>query len=244
MAGHSKWSNIKHRKGRQDAKKGKMFTSISKEIFAAVRSGGDDPASNTKLRLAMNKAKAANMPNDNVERTIKKATGNLDGVTYENITYEGYGPNGVAIFVEALTDNKNRTAAEMRLAFNKNGGNLGETGCVAFMFQRSGYLVVEFEANETDEESLMLAAIESGADDVMSEDEGLEIITEAETFESVRDSLEKEGVTFTEAEVTMLPNVKTKLPVNESEEILRLIDVLEDNDDVQEVYHNLEIIDE
>ncbi|WP_096188241.1 YebC/PmpR family DNA-binding transcriptional regulator [Evansella halocellulosilytica] len=238
MAGHSKWSNIKHRKGRQDAKKGKIFTKISKEIFAAVRSGGEDPDTNTRLRLALNKARAANVPNDNIERTIKKAIGNLEGIMYEEIIYEGYAPHGVAVYIEALTDNKNRTAAEIRLAFNKNNGNLGESGCVNFMFARKGMLIMEID-DSIDEESTMLEAVDAGADDVIVSDGAIEIYTSPELYEKVKKTMEQGGHTFIFAEVAMVANTKTDLDEQKAEEVLQLIDALEDNDDVQNVYHNL-----
>ncbi|MCR6110255.1 YebC/PmpR family DNA-binding transcriptional regulator [Bacillus sp. A301a_S52] len=243
MAGHSKWSNIKHRKGRQDAKKGKIFTKLSKEIFQAVRDGGGDPATNTNLRLAIEKAKQANMPNDNIERTMNKALGNLEGVTYEEIFYEGYAPHGVAIYVQALTDNRNRTAAEVRLAFNKNGGNLGENGCVAFMFARKGYLVFEKKL-ELDEEIVLLEAIDAGAEDVKTGTDTFEVITAPEDFEQVKQLLPNAIDSIPVfAEVTMLPSTTTPINDEQSADIIQLIETLEDNDDVQNVYHNLEIAD-
>lgn len=244
MAGHSKWKNIQHRKGRQDALRAKMFTKISKEIFAAARSGGDDPNTNTRLRMAIAKAKAANMPNDNIERTLKKASGELDGVQYEEITYEGYGPSGVAIMVDVLTDNKNRSAAEVRLAFNKNGGSLGETGCVSFMFQRKGLLIVDRNEHDVDEDEFTLEAIEAGAEDIIVEADSFEVITAVEQFEDVKEKLEQLNVTFSTAEVTMLPETKTELTGEVAEQALKLIEMLEDNDDVQNVYSNLELSDE
>ncbi|TMW73981.1 YebC/PmpR family DNA-binding transcriptional regulator [Alteribacter natronophilus] len=237
MAGHSKWSNIKHRKGRQDAKKGKVFTRISKEIFSAVREGGEDPKTNARLKAALIKAKEANMPSENVDRTIKKATGNLEGVTYETVTYEGYGPHGTAVFIEALTDNRNRTAAEIRLAFNKNGGNLGENGCVAYMFKRMGILVFE-DVNEQAEE-LTFAAIEAGAEDVHETEASVEVFTSPGEFENVRQFLADQGFKTDDAEVGMVPDIKTDLTEDQSEEVLELIDVLEENEDIQSVYHNL-----
>ncbi|MCE7793746.1 YebC/PmpR family DNA-binding transcriptional regulator [Salipaludibacillus sp. CUR1] len=243
MAGHSKWSNIKHRKGRQDAKKGKIFTKLSKEIFQAVRQGGDDPGTNHNLRLAIDKAKQANMPNDNIERTINKALGNVEGVVYEEITYEGYAPHGVAVYVQALTDNKNRTAAEVRLAFNKNNGNLGESGCVGFMFKRKGVLL--FEKNESlDGELFMLEAIDAGAEDVIFSEEAFEVYTTPEELQQVRkaliDSLETDPSV---SEVSMIPDTYTPVSETQAEEVLQLIEALEDNDDVQNVYHNLEVKD-
>ncbi|UJW57330.1 YebC/PmpR family DNA-binding transcriptional regulator [Bacillus sp. A116_S68] len=243
MAGHSKWSNIKHRKGRQDAKKGKIFTKLSKEIFQAVRDGGSDPTTNTNLRLAIEKAKQANMPNDNIERTMNKALGNIEGVTYEEIIYEGYAPHGVAVYVQALTDNKNRTAAEVRLAFNKNNGNLGESGCVAFMFARKGCLVFEKD-RELDEEIVLLEAIEAGAEDVKTGTDAFEVITAPEDFEHVKqllpNAIDSKPIF---AEVTMLPSTTTTVNDEQAADIIQLIETLEDNDDVQNVYHNLEITD-
>ncbi|PYZ98816.1 YebC/PmpR family DNA-binding transcriptional regulator [Alteribacter lacisalsi] len=236
MAGHSKWSNIKHRKGRQDAKKAKVFTHISKEIFAAVRESGSDPKTNSKLKAAFAKAKEANMPNENIDRTMKKASGNLDGVTYETITYEGYGPHGSAVYVEALTNNRNRTAAEVRLAFNKNGGSLGESGCVAYMFNRAGLLVFE---DPVEAEDLTLAAIDAGAEDVAEYASQIEVITSPENLDSVKGALAAAGFETDDADTAMVPNVKTVLSEEQAEEVLVLIEVLEDNEDVEAVYHNL-----
>ncbi|MBB5173216.1 YebC/PmpR family DNA-binding transcriptional regulator [Texcoconibacillus texcoconensis] len=241
MAGHSKWSNIKRRKEAQDKKRGKIFTKISKEIFAAVRNGGDDPSTNNRLRMAINKAKASNMPNDNIERTIKKATGDAGAVQYEEVIYEGYAPHGVAVYVHALTENRNRTAAEVRHAFNKHGGNLGEDGCVSFMFQRVGLLTMELTENDSfDEEAFMLEAIDAGADDVETENEFVFIHTAPEHFEEVKQGLEGQGYQFTTAEVTMVPDTNIPVSDEQAEEIEELLDVLEDNDDVQNVYHNLQ----
>ncbi|MGP4061584.1 YebC/PmpR family DNA-binding transcriptional regulator [Halobacillus sp. H74] len=240
MAGHSKWSNIKHRKGAQDKKRGKLFMKLAREIFMAAKQGGGDPDTNPPLRIAVDKARSNNMPNDNVDRAIKKATGDLDGVNYEEYTYEGYGPGGVAVMVKVLTDNKNRTAADVRHAFNKNEGNLGENGCVAFMFNRSGYLVIDRTSMETDEESLMLEAIEAGAEEMETTAERYEIYTEPEAFSDVKASLETSGYEFVTSEVTMIPETYTELDEEGVEKMLKLIDMLEDNDDVQEVYHNLD----
>lgn len=237
MAGHSKWSNIKHRKGRQDAKKGKIFTKISKEIFQAVRNGGDNAETNHALKTALDKARQANMPNENIDRTIKKASGNLEGINYEEIIYEGYAPHGVAVYVEALTENKNRTAAEVRLAFNKNGGNLGETGCVAFMFQRKGYLLFEKEA-ELKEDEFMLEAIEAGAEDVVFQEDAVEIFVEQEDIEKVKQTLDIKGLRLETAEPAMIPDTKIHLNEEQLEEVMHLIEALEDNDDVQYVSHN------
>ncbi|WJE14512.1 YebC/PmpR family DNA-binding transcriptional regulator [Halobacillus sp. ACCC02827] len=240
MAGHSKWSNIKHRKGAQDAKRGKLFMKLAREIFMAAKQGGGDPETNPPLRLAMDKARANNMPKDNVDRAIKKATGDLDGVHYEEYTYEGYGPGGVAVMVKVLTDNKNRTAADVRHAFNKNDGNLGENGCVSFMFQRSGYLVIDRSLTDADEEDMMLEAIEAGAEELETYEDRFEIYTAPESFSTVKDALKDSGYQFLTNEVTMIPETYTDLDESGVEKMLKLIDMLEDNDDVQEVYHNLD----
>jgi YebC/PmpR family DNA-binding regulatory protein len=238
MAGHSKWSNIKHRKGRQDAKKGKVFTKISKEIFQAVRSGGDSTETNNALKMALDKAKRANMPNENIERTIKKATGNFEGISYEEIVYEGYAPHGAAIYVEALTDNKNRTAAEVRLAFNKNGGNLGENGCVSFMFNRTGYVLFE-RTGETDEEEMMLEAVEYGADDIVFTEEAVEIYTPLKHLDEIKTVFSSwSGLKLEAAEAAMVPETKTELTDEQLDEVMQLIEALEDSDDVQRVFHN------
>ncbi|WP_147803021.1 YebC/PmpR family DNA-binding transcriptional regulator [Alkalicoccus halolimnae] len=238
MAGHSKWSNIKHRKGRQDAKKGKVFTKVSKEIFQAVRNGGENQETNAALRMALEKAKQVNMPNDNVERTIKKALGNVDGITYEEIVYEGYAPHGIAVYVETLTENKNRTAADIRLAFNKNGGNLGENGCVSFMFSRRGWLIYEKLA-EIDEDEIMLTALEAGAEDVTFSEDAVEIFTQAEEMQDVKKVFKEiASLELASAEAAMVPAVKTALKEEDLDEVMQLIEALEDNDDVQRVAHS------
>lgn len=240
MAGHSKWKNIQHRKGKQDAKRGQIFTKISKEIFAAVRSGGDDPATNTRLRLALQKAKQNNMPNSNVEQTIKRANGDVEGVQYEEIVYEGYGPGGVAVMAEVLTDNRNRSAADIRFIFSKNGGNLGESGCVSFLFERKGLLQIEMESQNIDEDEIMLAALEFGAEDVSIEDGVAEIVTSPELFEDVRNQLEEKW-SVTSAEITRIPVTTVHLKNEESEQMFQLIDALEDHDDVQNVHANFTV---
>jgi YebC/PmpR family DNA-binding regulatory protein len=245
MAGHSKWKNIMHRKGRQDALRGKLFAKLAREIYVAARMGDKDPANNQRLRLAIAKARAQNMPNDNIERAIKKAAGGADARDYEAITYEGYGPGGVAVMVEALTDNRNRTAADIRHIFSKRGGNLGEAGCVSWMFQRKGVLVIDREAaGGKDEEELLMLALESGADDFESGEKGYEIITSPEAFEEVKQALEGEGVTFSTAEVTFVPENKVEVKGEAVKDILSLIDALEEHDDVQNVYANFEIDEE
>ncbi|MCT2537979.1 YebC/PmpR family DNA-binding transcriptional regulator [Aquibacillus koreensis] len=241
MAGHSKWKNIQKRKNAQDAKRGKIFMKMAKDIYVAAKQGGGDLEMNPPLRLAVDKAKANNMPNDNIDRAIKKATGDLDGTQYEELTYEGYGPGGVAVMVEVLTDNKNRTASELRNAFNKNGGNLGENGCVAFMFDRKGYLVIEKESTDADEDTLLLEAIEAGAEEMETSEDIYEIYTDIESFNDVRDQLREHGFALDTAELTMIPQTMTSLQENDENTMLKLIDTLEDIEDVQEVYHNLEI---
>ncbi|GAA4064468.1 YebC/PmpR family DNA-binding transcriptional regulator [Amphibacillus indicireducens] len=240
MAGHSKWKNIQRRKNAQDAKRGKAFMKAAKDIYVAAKEGGADPETNAALRLAIDKAKAENMPNENIERNIKKATGTLDGVSYEEITYEGYGPGGTAVMVELLTDNKNRSAAEVRHAFSKSGGNLGENGCVAFMFNRKGYIVIDRSTTDADEDTVMLAAIEAGADEMETSDEVFEIYTETESFKDVRDALVAEGFELDTAEVTFVPTTYTGLDEDNQAKMERLIERLEDLDDVQDVHHNAE----
>lgn len=239
MAGHSKWKNIQHRKERQDAKRASLFTKISKEIFAAVKAGGSDPAQNLRLRMAIQKARDVNMPNDNIQRTIKKALGDVEGLTYEEIVYEGYGPHGVAIMVDVLTDNRNRSAATVRHLFSKHGGNLGETGCVAYMFERKGLLEVEEEALTMEEDELLLVALEAGAEDVRHEEGRFEIITSPQDYEQVKKALEEAAIPIAQSQITMLPSTLVDLSDEEKEEVLELIDALEENDDVQNVYSNV-----
>ncbi|MBA4495769.1 YebC/PmpR family DNA-binding transcriptional regulator [Paenactinomyces guangxiensis] len=244
MAGHSKWKNIQHRKGRQDAIRGKIFAKLGREIYVAARQGDKDPANNQKLRLAIAKAKAQNMPNDNIERAIKKATGGGDGQDYEQITYEGYGPGGIAVMVDTLTDNRNRTAADMRHIFSKRGGNLGEAGCVSWMFDRKGVLTIDRDSTDKDEEEILLLALENGADDFETTDKGFEITTSPEAFEDVKEALEAEGFTFADAEVTLVPSNKVHVHGEMIKNILSLMDALEDHDDVQNVYANFDVDDE
>jgi len=240
MAGHSKWANIKHRKGAQDAKRGKIFTKLIKEITVAAKIGGGDLSANPRLRLAVDRAKQANMPKDNIERAIKKGTGDLDGVTYEEGTFEGYGPGGVAVIVEFLTDNRTRTVAEVRHIFNKHNGNLGVSGSVAFMFDRKG--LVSFP-EEADFDRIFEVALEAGAEDVR-QDGGIEVITDPADFETVRNALEEAGLSFTTAEITMLPQTTTTVEGKQAEQLMKLIEKLEDNDDVQNVYTNFDMSDE
>lgn len=239
MAGHSKWSNIKRRKGAQDAKRGKIFMRHAKEIYTAAKQGGGDPDTNPSLRLAIERARGVNMPKDNIERAIQKATGTLEGGNYEEVTYEGYGPGGVAIIVEVLTNNRNRTAAEVRHAFNKNGGNLGETGSVSYLFERKGYIAI-LKDNNMDEDELTLEAIEAGAEDINVHDEVFEIYTEPSHFTHVRDHLVNAGFAYEEAEITLIPTTTCTLEEKNEEKMLNLIDQLEESEDVQDVHHNLE----
>ncbi len=240
MSGHSKWSSIKHKKGALDAKRGKIFTKLIKEITVAARMGGSgDPDANPRLRTAIAAAKAENMPKDNIERAIKKGTGELEGVSYEESTYEGYGPGGAAVLVESLTDNKNRAVADIRHIFSKCGGNLGENGCVAWMFDKKGYLVVARSA--VDEDTLMEAALDAGAEDVREDESNYEVITAPEDFDAVKAAVDEKAIPYLDAEVTMLPQTSTNLQGKEAEQMIRLMDMLEDCDDVQKVYTNADI---
>ncbi|CQR46963.1 putative transcriptional regulatory protein YebC [Paraliobacillus sp. PM-2] len=243
MAGHSKWKNIQRRKNAQDAKKGKIFMKMAKELYVAAKDGGGDPEMNPSLRLAIDKAKANNMPNDNIDRAIKKATGDLDGANYEEVIYEGYGPGGAAIMVELLTDNKNRAASDVRHGFSKHGGNLGENGCVAFMFDRKGYIVIERSTTSLDEDMMMLSAIEAGAEEMETNEDTFEIFTTPDQFQDVKKQLINEGYELATAEVTMFPQTYASLSDTESEKMSNLIDHLEELEDVQEVYHNAELND-
>ena len=239
MSGHSKFANIKHKKEKNDAAKGKMFTIIGKEIAVAVKEGGADPDNNSKLRDVIAKAKANNMPNDTIERGIKKAAGNVNAVNYESVTYEVYGPNGTAIIVDALTDNKNRTAANVRNAFTKGGGNVGTQGCVSFMFDKKGQIIIDKEECDMEADELMMIALDAGAEDFSDEEECYEVLTQPEEFSAVREALEAAGVKMTEAEVTMIPQNYVTLTDEESiKKMNRIIDLLDEDDDVQEVFHN------
>jgi len=240
MSGHSKFSNIKHKKEKADAAKGKIFTKIGKELMVAVKSGGPDPANNSRLKDVIAKAKSNNMPNDTIERSIKKAAGDLNGVNYETVVYEGYGPNGVAVIVETLTDNRNRAAANVRNAFTKGNGNMGTSGCVSFMFDEAGLIMVEKNA-KVDEDELTLLALDAGASDFTAEEEGYSIITAPDAFSAVREALESAGVEMVSAEVTMIPQTYTALTDPEDiKKMNKLLDLLDEEDDVQEVYHNWE----
>ncbi|ARF13074.1 YebC/PmpR family DNA-binding transcriptional regulator [Sporosarcina ureae] len=237
MAGHSKWKNIQNRKGAQDAKRGKIFQKMSREIYVAAKSGGDDPDTNPALRLAIDKSKSVNVPNDVIQRAIDKATGSGADENYEEVIYEGYGPGGVAVLVYTLTENRNRTGPNMRVAFNKNGGSLGETGSVNYLFERKGRLFIE-RTQETDEDAVMLAALEAGAEDVISTEDGFEILTEPSEFLNVKEALEAEDLVFISAEVDMVPSVYADLSGEQQEQFMNMIDALEDDDDVQNVYSN------
>ncbi|MBU5438212.1 YebC/PmpR family DNA-binding transcriptional regulator [Tissierella sp. MSJ-40] len=244
MAGHSKWNNIKNKKGKEDARRGKIFTKLARYIMVAAKEGGGDPEYNPALKAAIDKAKAENMPNDNIERAIKKGTGELGADIFEEIIYEGYGPAGIAVFVSCLTDNRNRTASEVRHAFDKYGGNLGQTGCVSFMFDRKGLIAIEKEES-INEEELMMMAIDLGAEDFISDEDGFEIITSPEDFNKVRDGLSENGFHFVVAEVTFIPqNTVSLTDEKDIKNMVKMIDVLEDNDDVQDVYHNWEMPDD
>ena len=238
MAGHSKWNNIKNKKGKEDAKRGKVFTKLGRYIMVAAKEGGPDPEFNPALLAAIDKAKAANMPNDNIQRAIKRGTGELGGEDFKEIVYEGYGPGGIAVIVNCLSDNRNRTAADIRHAFDKFNGNLGQAGSVTFMFDRKGILGIE-RTDEIDEEELMMLAIELGADDFEASDFGFEITTSPTEFNAVKEGLEKEGFEFVISEISMIPQNLTALTDEaDIKNMESLIDMLEDNDDVQEVYHN------
>jgi YebC/PmpR family DNA-binding regulatory protein len=239
MSGHSKWHSIKHKKGATDAKRGKLFTKFIKEITVAARTGGGDPDANARLRKAILDAKAGNMPNDTIDRAIRRGTGAEEGVNYEEITYEGYGPGGVALLIEAVTDNRNRTVAEIRHMFSKNGGNLGEAGSVGWLFEKKGYIVVDKAAKP--EEELFEIAIEAGADDLRDDEDNFEIITSPENFEGVQSAIKSAGIEPQMAEVSMVPQTYVKLEGSNAQQMLRLMETIEDHDDVQKVYANFDI---
>ena len=239
MSGHSKFANIKHKKERNDAAKGKIFTVIGREIAVAVKEGGPDPANNSKLRDVIAKAKANNMPNDTIDRGIKKAAGDANSVNYEVLTYEGYGPNGVAIIVDTLTDNKNRTAANVRSAFTKGGGNVGAQGSVSYMFDKKGQIIIDKEECDMDGDELMMLALDAGAEDFAEEEDSFEVYTGPDDLGVVREALEKEGIPMMEAEVTMIPQTWTQLTDEDAvKKMNKILDLLDEDDDVQAVYHN------
>ncbi len=243
MSGHNKWSTIKQKKGKNDAARAKVFTKIGRELIVAIKEGGSaDPSVNSKLKDVIAKAKAANVPNDNIDRIIKKAANDNDSTNYEAVTYEGYGPNGVAVIVEALTDNRNRTAGEVRHYFDKFGGNMGTPGCVTFMFEKKGVLVIEREDLEADEDKVMEDALEAGASDFEADDDIFTIYTEPADFGAVRDDIAAKGYEFASAEVEMVPNTYTTLESQESKDMMqKMLDMFDDNDDIQNVWHNWEM---
>ncbi len=243
MSGHSKGANIKHRKGAADAKRGKIFTRLIKEITVAAKMGGGDPDANPRLRSAIAGAKSENMPKNNIERAIKKGTGEIEGVVYDEVTYEGYGPGGVAVLVDTMSDNKNRTVGEVRHAFSKSGGNLGESGCVSYMFDKKGSLLLDKEG--VDEEKLMDLALEAGAEDVIEEDNEFEVLTDPDDFDAVREALDEAGFSFIEAAISMIPSNTVDIAEEKvAKRIIALMDRLEDLDDVQNVHSNFDISDE
>jgi YebC/PmpR family DNA-binding regulatory protein len=242
MSGHSKWASIKHKKGAADAKRGKIFSRLNKEITVAARLGGGDPAGNPRLRSAIQAAKAENMPKDNIERAIKKGTGELEGASYEECNYEAYGPGGVAIMIDCLTDNKNRTVAEVKHLFERHGGNLGEPGCVSWIFEKKGLIV--FERESVEEERLLELALDAGAEDIKEEETQFEILTDPSDFESVKEAFDSEGLSYIVAEVSMIPQNTVSLEGREAERMLNLMETLEEHDDINHVYANFDIPDE
>lgn len=244
MSGHSKWNNIKNKKGKEDAKRAKVFTKLGRYIMVAAKEGGGDPEYNPALKAAIDKAKAENMPNENIDRAVKKGSGELGLANFEEIMYEGYGPGGIAVFATCLTDNRNRTASDVRHAFDKSGGNLGQSGCVSFMFDRKGVLAIE-RGDKVDEDELMMLAIDLGAEDFISDEDGFEIITNPDDFNNVKEGLKEANYKFAMAEISYIPQNTIKLTNPEDiKNMEKLIDMLEDNDDVQDVYHNWEMDEE
>ena len=243
MSGHSKWHNIKLRKGKQDAMRGKLFTKIAREIIVAAKEGGGNPESNLRLRLTIQKARENSMPQDNIKRAIQRGTGEIEGANYEEVTYEGYGPGGVAILVSCLTDNRNRTVAELRNIFSKRGGNLGESGCVGWMFEQKG--LVQIPADKTDEDSVMMTTMDAGAEDIKVEDDTINVYCQPADLQKVRDALSEAGIEYTSSEATMIPNNTVEIgDANAAGKLLRLMDALDDLDDVQQAYANFDISDE
>lgn len=242
MSGHSKWATIRHKKGAADAKRGKLFTKLIKEITVSARMGGGDIEANPRLRTAVLKARTANMPKDNIDRAIKKGTGDLEGVDYVEITYEGYGPGGVAVMVECLTDNRNRTAADVRSIFSKAGGNLGENGCVSYMFNRKG--LISFDASKYTEDQVLEVALEAGAEDVSTSSGSIEVVTNPDDFEAVLNALQSQGLEHENAEISMVPDATVSLDDETTRKVLKLVDTLDDHDDVQEVSSNLDVPDD
>jgi YebC/PmpR family DNA-binding regulatory protein len=238
MSGHSKWSTIKHKKGAADAKRGKLFSKLIKELTVAARIGGGDPNSNVRLRAVLDKARAANMPNDNITRAIKRGTGEIEGINYEEVTFEGYGPGGVAVLVQTLTDNRNRTVAELRHMFSKRGGNLGEAGCVSWMFNKQGVLTFDQSVGE---DKLMETVLDAGAEDIRNEEGILTVVTGVSSFDGVKNACQSAGIKFIEADISMVPQNTIRLGEQDAEKMLKLMDELEDHDDVQDVYANFDI---
>lgn len=244
VSGHSKWANIKHKKAKVDAQKGKIFTKLGRELIVAAKAGGPDPANNFRLKIAIDNAKAANMPNDNIQRAIQKGAGGGEGSNYEELQYEGYGPGGVAVMATILTDNRNRTAGEVRHIFSKNGGNLGETGCVSWMFEEKGQLTVPRSELKVSEDDLMLMVLEAGAEDMQSEDESFQVYTESTEMESVRQALLDQEIPISEAAVTLIPQNTVEIAdAEQAQKIIRLIETLEEHDDIQNVYTNFDLAD-
>lgn len=243
MSGHSKWATIKRQKGKTDAARGKIFTKIGREIAVAVKMGGPDPSSNSKLRDVIAKAKSNNMPGDNITRSIKKASGELGAINYESITYEGYGPNGMAVIVETLTDNKNRTASDVRHIFDKSGGSMGTNGCVSYLFSNKGVIIIE-KTKDMDDDEMMMTALDAGAEDFNIEDGNYEILTDPAAFSTVRENLEKAGFNFVSAQLDMIPSNYISLDEEATKKVLRMLDWFDENDDVQNVYHNAELPEE
>lgn len=243
MSGHSKWATIKHKKAKVDAARGKMFTKVSKEIIVAAKTGGGDPDSNFRLRIAIDKAKGLNMPNENINRAIARGAGGLDSDNYEEFSYEGYGPGGVAIIVDLLSDNRNRTASDIRHIFSKNGGNMGENGCVSYMFNKKGVIIIDREEDERSEDDMLLLALEAGAEDLQVEEDSFQVVTAPDELETVRQALLQQGVEVASAELSMLPQTMTRVEGEDALRVIKLLDSLEDNEDVQNVYSNADIDD-
>ena len=241
MAGHSKWANIKHRKKKQDKKKAKLFSKLTRKITVAAREGGGDPEMNADLAFAIDKAKENDMPKENIEKAIKRGTGELEGVDYKQFKYEGYGPGGVALYFDIMSDNRNRTASELRHILSEHGGNLGEDGCVAWMFERKGQIIIDLKSTDLDEEEVMMEAIEAGAEDVETEDDTITVYTETNDFQDVKAELKKKGFEFVESDLAMVPNNTIKVEKSDAKKLLNLMEELEDHDDIQEVYSNFDI---
>jgi len=244
MSGHSKWANIKHKKAKVDAQRGKLYTKIAKEIIMAAKQGGGDPEANFALRMAIDKARAANLPNENINRAIQRGVGAQDGDNYESFSYEGYGPGGVAVIVDLLSDNRNRTASDIRHLFSKNGGNMGETGCVSYMFDRKGVILIDREEETRSEDDLLLLVLEAGAEDLQTEEDSFQVITAPDELETVRRFLQQQGVKMESAELSMLPQTMVAVEGEAAEKALKLLNALEEHDDVQNVYTNADIEDE